>query len=120
MGRLWLLAFILFSACSDTQTSTIKNIEAVYMHDNDEFSFLMMSSIGMHTEKFYANTVRFIRDVPEDELMWAEYVDGPSHGCNGTNDELYIHLRPSVKVQGAGWERTEGKTTVNGRVEMIE
>lgn len=125
-----LLTLLLFS-CRDARDERIGNVSRVFMHDTNEFSFMISDpkTNQQHLRKIWAGTVRFVYDVPMDQLMWAEYHDddgdGPSCGGEGkgSGDVLIIHIKTNAEVEGAGWDRSERGNSarhVDGTTHVIE
>ena len=112
-----LLAFLLFG-CGDPARERIDGIQRVMMHDTDEYSLMIADGAGAsRMRKFYADTVTFVRDVPEDKPMWAEYYSDGGCMAGGSGDMLTIHLHGAAEIEGAGWDR--GKSG-QGRVNVVE
>jgi|GEM_PF-3598668 len=117
-----LLTLLLFACGDRSSRERVEGIQRVMMHDVDEYSFMVSDGAGVaRMRKFYANTVTFVRDVAEDKPMWAEHYEDGNDGCSsGSGDILTIHLHGAAEVEGAGWQRRQGKTTVNGATQVIE
>ncbi len=115
------LAAIVFVACSTKADENIDHVQRVFMHDTDEYTFMVQNpdTGTMRMEKRHANSVTLVRDVPPDKEMWAKYVNTGGCGEDGTgiNGTLTIHLHFSTEVEGAGWDR--GKSG-NGTTQPIE
>jgi len=113
-----LLAFLLFG-CGDASHERIDGVQRVMMHDTWEYWLMVSDAQGVAVmRKFYAETVTFVRDVPEDKPIWAEYYDDGHKGCStGSGDILTIHLHGAAEVEGAGWNRGKGG---QGRVNVVE
>lgn len=112
-----LCLFSCVSHCA-TEHNTIDNVRAVYMHDSNTYSFLIIdrNTDREYTKSFDANTVRFVRDVPTGQLLWVEFDDN-SHPCQGTGDSLTVHLQADTQVQGGSWDY--GKSG-NGTTNLID
>lgn len=106
-----LLAAIVLVACTFEADERIDHVQRVFMHDDDEYSFLVRDprTGEMRTRKFYANSVRFVRDVPANEEMWVEFHDtGGCESSHGNNATITVHLHNAAEVEGAGWDRGKG------------
>ena len=112
-----LLAFLLFG-CGDARRERIEGVQRVMMHDTDAYSLMVSDGAGAaRMRKFYADTVTFVRDVPEDRPMWAEYFTDGGCRAGGSGDMLTIHLHGSAEVEGAGWNHGKGG---HGRTDVVE
>lgn len=116
---------LLFFGCGDDRDERIGNINRVFMHDTNEFSFMISDpkTKQQYLRKVVAQTVRFVYDVSVDQPMWADYHDdgGDGPGCDnsgeGDDDVLIIHMRANAEIEGSGWDRGDSDT---GRVQRIE
>lgn len=98
----------------------IDHVQRVFMHHAGEYSLLVRNpDTGvMKTRTFEAGDVTLIADVGADEEMWAEFVRAKD-GCTGKN-KLFIHIKASSDIEGAGWERSSGKTTEKGTTQVVQ
>lgn len=94
---------LLFFGCSTKAHERIEHVERVFMHDVNEYSFMMRDpqTRELRVRKIVAKDVMFLRDVPLDQEMWIEHID--SGGCEhsgGNNASLTIHLRGAAEAEG--------------------
>lgn len=114
-----LLTLLLFGCGGDSSRERVDGVQRVMMHDVREYSLMVADGSGAsRMRKFYAETVTFVRDVAEDQSVWAEFYSDGHQGCStGSGDILTIHLHGTAEVEGAGWNRGKGG---QGRVNVIE
>lgn len=103
-----IVAAFVIVACSTKANERIEHVQRVFMHDVDEYSFMVLNpeTGEMRMHKRYADSVTLVRDVPEGEEMWVHYRD--TGGCGdeaADKGTLIIHLRYGTEVEGAGWNR---------------
>ena len=125
-------------ACGDDQvqekSTRVSGISNVLMHEPNNFTFLVPNGgnkIGQLRINVYSrNNVRLIRDLKEDELIHIEIFCPASMGglkaCSPIPVEFYnwnidareliIHLHSAKEINGAGGQRSSGKSTTRSQV----
>lgn len=102
----------------------LNGIARVFMHQPNEFSFLVVDSSGAgRLASYYVRgaKVQFMFDVPEGKAnIWMEsdYSYSSWGGLHCT--WMKIHLRMPEDLNGAGWTRKTGKATYYGTTAVIQ
>lgn len=114
---LFSVTFLLASCGKDTTTETVGNIQRVFMHESNHYSFLCADEKDSNELKQLSLgnvvSVRIFADVSEEENMWIRYTVVRSFN-HSTEVFMDLHLHSAQEINGAGWNHgnNKGETVV--------
>ena len=101
-------------------------IVRVFMHEPNDFSFLVIESDGTGQLIRYshvvgsASAIRFVFDVKEGTPMWLESNLSFNRWSGDTCTWMKIHLRRPEDITGAGGTIRVGKATRHGTTTVVQ
>lgn len=134
---------LLFTACVATeetqpQATRIENIDRILMHDIGEYTFLIKkpdNTTGRLRILVNETKLQMKNNLNPDESIKIEYTCYSNRSDNGKTCKpipkhfsywrihaqyLIIRMHDAKEIDGAGWERTQGKQHVSGTTIVIE
>ena len=112
----------------DKPESRIENVERVLTDMNGCYELLTLDpqSKEVNERQFCgyvyqrSTEIRLFADALSGQPMWADYRFKEQDKNGYCHYELDIHMHSAKDVNGGGWQRTVGKQSQRGGVEVIE
>ena len=108
----------------DRPESRIENVERVLTDMNGCYELLTLDPQSKEVDERRFCTlrtkIRLFADALSGQPMWADYRFKEQDEDGYCRYELDIHMHSAKDINGGGWQRTVGKRSQTGGVEVIE